>query len=396
MATIRFNWKETPLAECRGAAVAIGNFDGVHRGHGALLSELIDRAHTLDIPAVAMTFDPHPLQLLRPEQFQPVLTTVADRADLIQSLGVDHVLILQTSPELLKLSAEEFFDQVIRSRLAARILVEGVNFGFGRQRQGNIETLRLLCARSGIGLAVVPPFTTSERIVVSSSRVRTALMQGDVRKAADFLGRLYRLRGTVGHGQGRGKTIGFPTANLESIETLVPSDGVYAVCARHQGMPWPGAANIGPNPTFGETARKIEVHLIGFQGDLTGQSIAVDFVEHLRETRPFANVTALVEQLNKDVETARQIIGKSPSGTPGESDSDLRSRVGRILAEEIAPILLMDSAKMELLDITNGVARIRISGSCDSCPSTIMTVIQGMEQELRRRVPEIEYVEIVP
>jgi riboflavin kinase/FMN adenylyltransferase len=396
MATIRFNWKEMPAAQCRGGAVAIGNFDGVHRGHGALSDELIDRARILNIPAVAMTFDPHPLQLLRPEQFQPVLTTVADRADLIQSLGVDHVLILQTSPELLQLSAEEFFEQVIRSRLAARVLVEGVNFGFGRQRQGNIEILRLLCERSGIELAVVPPFTTAEGMVVSSSRVRTALMQGDVRKAADFLGRPYRLRGTVGHGQGRGKTIGFPTANLVGIETLVPADGVYAVRAWYDGIAWPGAANIGPNPTFGETTRKIEVHLIGFQGGLTGQSIAVDFVERLRETRPFANVAALVEQLKHDVETARQLVGNSSGSNPAESDIDLRSRVGRILAENIAPVLLMDGAKMELLDITNGTARIRISDSCDGCPSTIMAVIQDLEQELRRQVPEIEYVEIVP
>src|SRR5438477_9162171 len=175
MATIRFNWKEMPPPECRGAAVSIGNFDGVHRGHAALLSELIHRARAINVPAVAMTFDPHPLQLLRPEQFQPVLTTVADRADLIHSLGVDHVLILQTNPELLQLSAEEFFEQVVRSRLAARVLVEGVNFGFGRQRQGTIDTLRNLCLQHGVALTVVPPFMTEEGIVVSSSRVRAAL-----------------------------------------------------------------------------------------------------------------------------------------------------------------------------------------------------------------------------
>jgi riboflavin kinase / FMN adenylyltransferase len=396
MATMMFNWKEMPPAECRGAAVTIGNFDGVHRGHGALLSELIRRARALNVPAVAMTFDPHPLQLLRPEQFQPVLTTVADRANLIQSLGIDHVLILQTNPELLQLSAEEFFEQVVRSRLAARVLVEGVNFGFGRQRQGNIGTLRLLCERSGLEIAVVPPFMTAEGIVVSSSRVRAALVQKDARKAADLLGRPYRLRGTVGHGQGRGRTIGFPTANLEGVETLVPGDGVYAVRAWHQGMVWPGAANIGPNPTFGESARKIEVHLIGFQGDLTGQSLAVDFIERLRETRPFANAAALVEQLKKDVETARQLISSSSDGGSGESRADLKSRLAQMLAEEVAPVLQMDGDNIELLDVMNSVARIRIHGGCGGCPSTIMAVIMGLERELRRRIPEIEHVEIVP
>src|SRR5712692_2470228 len=132
MATMMFNWKATPAAECRGAAVTIGNFDGVHRGHAALLSELIHRARAIHVPAVALTFDPHPLQLLRPEQFQPVLTTVADRAELLQACGSDRVLVLKTTPALLHLSAAEFFHQVLQARLAARALVEGVNFGFGR------------------------------------------------------------------------------------------------------------------------------------------------------------------------------------------------------------------------------------------------------------------------
>src|SRR5437773_9375242 len=187
MAIVRFDWKEMPPANCRGGAVSFGNFDGVHRGHAALSHQLIERSRALKIPSLAVTFDPHPLQLLRPEQFQPVLTTVADRAELIHCQGVDHVLILQTTPELLQLTAEEFFDEVVRSRLQARVLVEGVNFGFGRQRQGNIETLRHLCNRSALELVVVPPFTTAEGTVVSSSRVRTALVQGDVRTAADLL-----------------------------------------------------------------------------------------------------------------------------------------------------------------------------------------------------------------
>jgi len=396
MATVKFDWKEMPPADCRGAAVTFGNFDGVHRGHAALLDELIGRARALLIPAIAVTFDPHPLQLLRPEQFQPVLTTVADRADLIQSLGVDHVLILQTTPELLQLTAEEFFEQVVRSRLGARVLVEGVNFGFGRQRQGNIETLRHLCNHSGLELVAVPPFTTADGTVVSSSRVRTALVQGDVRKAADFLGRPYRLRGKVGHGQKRGRTIGFPTANLEKIETLIPGDGVYAVLAWHRDTCWPGAANIGPNPTFGETARKIEVHLIGFQGDLTGQSLAIDFVERLRETRPFSGVDALVEQLKKDVDSARRLVGGLPNASREETDSDSRSRLTRFLREEMAPVLQMDGGNIQLLDIHNGVARIRIQGGCDGCPSSIMAIIMGLEQELRRTIRQIEYLEVVP
>jgi len=394
MATVRVDWKEMPPADCRGGAIAIGNFDGVHKGHGALFAELIQRARALNVPSVAITFDPHPLQLLRPEQFQPVLTTVADRADLMQSQGVDHVLILQTTPELLQLSAEEFFEQIVRSRLAARAMVEGVNFGFGRQRQGNIDTLRLLCNRSGLELVVVPPFMTVEGTMVSSSRVRAALVGGDVTAAAELLGRPFRLRGIVGHGQKRGRTIGFPTANLEHIETLIPRDGVYAVRAWPEDSLWPGAANIGPNPTFGESAHKVECHLIGFQGELIGQSLAVDFVARLRDTRSFAGVDALVEQLKKDVEAARRLVGDRENGDHQKTAHDLRSRVTHFLIEELAPILQMDGRNIQVFDIQNGVARVQIQGGCNGCPSSVMAIILGLEQELRRKIPEIRYLEI--
>src|SRR5262249_32977003 len=154
-------------------------------------------------------------------------------------------------------------------------------FAFGRDREGDIATLGGLCRTADVALAVVPPFLL-DGVPVSSSRVRSALVRGAVGEAAVLLGRPYRLRGTVGTGQRRGHTIGFPTANLEDVPTVLPGDGVYAVRVRHQGRTWPGAANIGPNPTFGEQARKIEVHLIGFGGDLYGQPLAVDFLERLR------------------------------------------------------------------------------------------------------------------
>jgi riboflavin kinase/FMN adenylyltransferase len=301
-----FNWNEEPAAFYRGGAVTIGNFDGVHRGHAALLAELRRVAEAVEGPAIAVTFDPHPLQLLRPEQFLPLLTTPADRAELLTTYGADHVLLLRTTPELLRLTAEEFFTEVLVGRLAARAVVEGPNFGFGRNRQGNIDTLGDLCQQHGLTLTVATPLLLND-VPVSSSRVRTALVQGDVRKAAELLSRPYLLRGVVGTGQRRGGTLGFPTANLEQVPTVIPGDGVYAVRALHDGRVWPAAANIGPNPTFGESARKVEVHLIGFKGDLYGRPLAVDFVERLRDTRPFRDVSELVEQLRRDVEQARQL-----------------------------------------------------------------------------------------
>jgi riboflavin kinase/FMN adenylyltransferase len=308
MATHFISWHETPPAECRRGAVAIGNFDGVHRGHAALIAELRRQAHAIGGPAVILTFEPHPLQLLRPEQFMPVLTTLGDRTENLLALGVHHVVVLRTDPDMLQLHASEFFDLVIRSRMAARALVEGSNFGFGRNREGNVETLANLCRQQGLSLTVVPPLLMGN-LPVSSSRVRNCLVQGDVRAAAELLSRPYRLRGLVGTGQRRGQSLGFPTANLTGIETVVPGDGVYAVRADVEGKAWPGAANIGPNPTFGENARKVEIHLIGFQGDLYNRSIAVDFIGRLRDTRPFAGANDLVEQLKKDVVAATQLAG---------------------------------------------------------------------------------------
>src|SRR5205809_1823086 len=203
MAIYHLSWDETPPAQCRSGAVAIGNFDGVHRGHAALLTALQWQARTVAGPAVALTFDPHPLQLLRPAQFQPVLTTVPQRAELLLAKGADAVVILKTTPELLHLSAAEFFEQVIRRRLQARALAEGVNFGFGRNREGDVNTLAELSRQAEIALEIVPPLLL-DGIPVSSSRVRHALERGAVRKAANLLDRRYRLAGTVGTGRRRG------------------------------------------------------------------------------------------------------------------------------------------------------------------------------------------------
>jgi riboflavin kinase/FMN adenylyltransferase len=310
MASLTIDWHDRPPGTCRGGAVTIGNFDGVHLGHASLVEALRAEARAVGGPAVALTFDPHPLELLRPGQKQPLLTTPEDRSRLLQELGADHVLVLRATTDLLALTAEEFFDRVVRERLDARALVEGVNFGFGRNRAGNVETLAGLCRGAGLVLRVVPAVQVGG-VEVSSSQVRALLLGGAVGEAAALLGRPYRLHGTVGTGQRRGQGLGFPTANVEQARTLVPGDGVCAVRVHLDGPgpAWPGAANVGPNPTFGEQARKVEVHLIGFAGDLYGRALAVDFVRRLRDTRPFGSVAELVEQLRRDVEEARQAAG---------------------------------------------------------------------------------------
>jgi riboflavin kinase / FMN adenylyltransferase len=291
---------------CRHGAVAIGNFDGVHRGHQAIVAELQRQARAVNGPAVAVTFDPHPLQILRPEQFQPVLTTIARRAEVLHEHGADHVVILPTSPALLQLTAHEFFEQILRLKLGARAVVEGFNFCFGHNREGTIETLQTLGRESSINVSLVPPQLLQGQ-PISSSRVRRELEQGRVREAIELLGRPYQIQGVVSHGQQRGASIGFPTANLDAVRTLLPRDGVYAVRAQVAGGTHMGAANIGANPTFGEHARKVEAHLIGYHGDLYGQTMRLDFLERLRDTRPFAGVTELQAQLQADVDQARRI-----------------------------------------------------------------------------------------
>ena len=306
MAVHEIPWQAAFPEECRRGALTIGNFDGVHRGHAALLGLLREEARRANGPAVALTFDPHPVCLLHPERCPPALTTPADRAEWIQACGADQVLMLRIDGDMLRLTAAEFFEQIVRTKLDPRAMIEGGNFGFGRNREGNTETLAGLCEQAGIRFATAPPVMWDGQ-AISSSRVRAALQLGAVAEAASLLGRPYRLHGVVGRGQRRGQTLGFPTANLEQIPNLIPGDGVYAAKVKVEGDSWPGAANIGPNPTFGENARKVEMHLIGFRGDLYDQALSVDFLDRLRDTRKFKSADDLTAQLRVDVEQARRI-----------------------------------------------------------------------------------------
>lgn len=309
MPTAALDWTGEPPPGFAGGAVTVGNFDGVHRGHRELVAAAARWAKRVGGPAVAVTFDPPPYQVLVPDAPpRPPLTTLDDRAELLRAAGADHVVILRTTEELLGLTPEEFFGGVLGRLLRARAVVEGYDFRFGRGRAGDTATLRRLCEAAGVGFDEVPPLNDGGE-PVSSSRVRAAIVAGEVGAAAGLLGRPYRITGTVVSGAKRGRTIGFPTANLGDVPTVVPGTGVYAVRAVGDGVTWPGAANVGPNPTFGEDARKIEVHLIGFAGDLYGKPLAVEFVTKLRDTRPFGGVNELAEQLRRDVEAAGNILG---------------------------------------------------------------------------------------
>ncbi len=295
--------------------MAIGNFDGVHRGHAKIAERLVERAREVGGQAVVFTFDPHPVRVLRPHDCPPPLTWTERKAALLTKLGVDHVVAYPTDEALLRLTAREFFDLVLRESLAAKALVEGPNFFFGHDREGDVELLGKFAHSAGMTLDVVEPNSEGGELV-SSSRIRRLIgHDGDVARAATMLTAPYRIRGIVIHGAGRGAKIGFPTANLEGIDTILPAEGVYAGVGRLVGRDgptgvWPAAVNVGPNPTFGEVHAKVEAHLIGCDEAVYGRPVEIDFLARLRDVRAFATADELVEQVKKDVAAAQYIVNQ--------------------------------------------------------------------------------------
>jgi riboflavin kinase/FMN adenylyltransferase len=294
----------------RGGAVAIGNFDGVHQGHLRIVQQLLERARALPGPAVVFTFDPHPVRILRPDECPPPLTWTERKAQLLAEQGVDKIVAYPTDEALLQLSAQQFFDRIVRGALGARAMVEGPNFFFGHNREGNVEVLGQLTAAAGISLDVVKPVQL-EGEIVSSSLVRRLIAAGEVKRAARMLSAPYRIRGMVTHGAGRGVKLGFPTANLEAVDTLLPRVGVYAGRAWLGGVSYPAAINLGPSPTFGEELIKVEAHLIDYHEAIYGRPLEVEFLERLRDVVAFDNESQLVQQLEQDVARAREVAASS-------------------------------------------------------------------------------------
>jgi riboflavin kinase/FMN adenylyltransferase len=321
--------------EARGGAVSIGNFDGVHLGHLAIVRQLLQRADEVGGPAIVFTFDPHPVRILRPEQCPPPLTWTERKAQLLAAQGVDWIVAYPTDEALLQLTADQFFKRIVRDTLAARALVEGENFYFGHNREGDVRRLSELASAAGISLEIVRPVEV-DGAIASSSRVRDLISRGDVQTANKLLSAPYRIRGMVTHGAGRGAKIGFPTANLAAIDTLLPAQGVYAgrawiTDANESGdpaygpSPWPAAINLGPSPTFGDPTLRVEIHVVGLDEPLYGQPLEVDFLARLRDIRPFDSPAVLVEQLKQDVTQVQQIAADPTRGDEGVSPRQVPS-----------------------------------------------------------------------
>ncbi|MBT8403740.1 MAG: bifunctional riboflavin kinase/FAD synthetase [Gemmatimonadetes bacterium] len=292
-----------------GTIVTVGTFDGVHRGHWAVLQEIRERAALRGLRAVLVTFHPHPLRVVRPDSAPPLLTTPIEKKEILAESGLDYAVFLRFTVALSRYTPERFVDDVLIGRLGVRELVIGFDHGFGRGRSGDAGTLRRIGADRGFDVDVVPPVHAGEG-AISSTRIRRAIARGDLADAAAGLGRHYGMRAVVIRGDGRGRSIGFPTANLGGLppDKALPPAGVYAVRGSVRTGTFDGALHLGPRPTFPGAVPSVELHLLDFDGNLYGEEVRVDFVDRLRDVRPFESVEALVQQLHRDVARAREIL----------------------------------------------------------------------------------------
>ena len=301
----------------QGGAVTIGNFDGVHRGHQAILQQVRRLADMVSGPAVVFTFDPPPSQLLRPDFAPALLTGVERRTELLKKLGIDSVIVYPTDMALLNLEPEAFFENIVVRSLQAKAIAEGGNFRFGKQRRGDVLLLRQLAEVHRVQFSLLEPQQDAGEWI-SSTRIRALVDAGDIAGANRLLIEPYRISGVVGHGVQRGRTLGFPTANLENIAVLCPPSGVYAgrvtgCCSQNAKdalsgpVGLPVAIHIGPNPTFGEDQLKVEAHIIGFSGDIYGNELSIELFEKLRNVRKFEYKGQLLAQLTLDIEQTKSI-----------------------------------------------------------------------------------------
>lgn len=294
---------------CRGGVLSIGKFDGLHCGHLGILRALVKKARQFSLPSIVFTFDPAPAEILRPHLAPPLLCDTNQKIDLISAFDPDILIVFPTTRPFLELSAESFFHRVVIEGLGATSMIEGASFNFGRNRSGNRDVLRSLCSAHRIELEIIPSVSVLGR-EVSSSRIRSLLRDGQVDLVRGMLKRPYRITGVVVHGDRRGGTLGYPTANIKGVKTLMPKPGVYAARVLAEGQFYPAAVNLGGNPTFGVTEIKTEVHILDFSGDLYGKTIQVDFISRLREIIPFENRDALLAQMDNDIAAIRRLWSK--------------------------------------------------------------------------------------
>lgn len=293
------------------SAVAQGTFDGIHLGHQAVIRTAVDRAGVLGVRPVAVTFDPNPLAVLRPAEAPPELLPLDERLERIAELGPEVCLVIPFTVEFSRVEAESYVRDVLLGLLRAREIVVGFNHAFGRAARGTPELLRRLSEPAGVAVHVVPPLRV-DGVAVSSTSIREALRDGDVRRATSLLGRPHTVTGLVARGAARGRVLGFPTANLAGPPGLLPADGVYTARAAWDGESAPAVVNVGVRPTVDGATRLVEAHLLDVAPDLYGRRLTLGFLDRIRPERRFESLEALRSQIADDVRTARRLLGASP------------------------------------------------------------------------------------
>lgn len=293
------------------AVITIGNFDGVHIGHQALFHEVIERAEAIGGTAIAMTFEPHPIRVLKQNGHPPLITLYEQKIELMESAGLDVVIGVPFTLEFAALTAREFVEDLLIRRIGARVVVVGRDYTFGKDREGTVDLLQSMGRDLDFDVVVadwIPaPRAHTERI--SSTRIRELVMDGSMTEAQKMLGRHYQIRGEVERGRDRGgKLLGFPTANINLQDELCPKTGVYAVTVECEGITYRGVANIGYSPTFEDHQFTVEVHILDFNKDIYGKQIRINFIGRLRDEIKFSSIEQLADQIHRDVAHAREIL----------------------------------------------------------------------------------------
>jgi riboflavin kinase / FMN adenylyltransferase len=302
-----FRHVDDPGLVLQQSVVTLGNFDGVHLGHQALIRGAVADSKLLGIRPVVLTFEPHPLKVLAPERAPKMLLSHKDKMQLLQSFGVDTVIVQHFDLAFAKLSAEEFVRRIITDRLKARKIWVGKDLRFGQGRKGRVDDLIRWGKECGFEVAVVEPILVSG-VRVSSSRIRQLVDEGRVNEVKPMLGRYHFVSGRIVIGHGRGKDLGFPTANIATRTELLPLDGIYASLLQLGEKTLPSVTSVGLNPTFGEGPRTVETYILNFDDDIYGQTAKLSFVERIRAEKKFSTVDALVVQIQDDVRRAEKIF----------------------------------------------------------------------------------------
>ncbi len=305
--------QEISLDLSQGSCVTIGNFDGVHNGHRKLIARMMSKAASAHLAGIVVTFDPHPLRVLAKEHAPVFITDHEKKLDLLAALGVDLTLTLEFTHALAAMEPEDFIHDILVAGLHLKELVVGYDYSFGKERKGHFALLTKLGEKYGFSCERLEPVII-DGAIVSSTRIRDMLTAGDVWGVRTLLDRFYVIRGTVVRGMNRGGALlGFPTANLQVRDELLPAPGVYAVWVEVEGSTYKGVTNIGCNPTFGEQALSVETHIVDFDRDIYHCELRLSFVHRLRDERAFANVSDLVLQIHNDVALGKQILASQES-----------------------------------------------------------------------------------